>query len=347
MVCLDPRYVSIRTYVPLVLCMLTRPPASLTAMNYGLPKIISDADVDVLAPTDCDFDDMQTTQLPVPLPGETTQSATFIALVKLHKILQQAIQLLFTTTERRDGESKIHRLERQLRVWRYEHTYLTHPDESSAYHLDLLSQFCMLLVHQPGLTMDENSEQISRSMHTSVESALGVLHVLTKAKHERWIFYVQPSATRMVLQSAMMCLHFSWYKQATELPVGGESTTQTCSLDSAVEMACSLLDIQRRDLTQTNYVHDRGHVTAQHELAQATATLPDMVAKTYTSLGQSDRMSAGPATHLGEVSVNDPVVGNPTDLSSLWDLNTTGLEEWSEGWQLGSMDQYLLDFDLQ
>jgi hypothetical protein len=326
--------------------VLTLPLPSLTAINYGLPKIINDSDVDVLAPTDCDFDNMQTTQLSVPLPGETTQSATFIALVKLHKIIQQAIQLLFTTTERRDGERKIDHLERQLRVWRYENAHfdLTKNDEFSAYHLDLLSHFCMLLIHQPGLTMDENSEQISRSMHTSVESALGVLHVLTKAKHERLIFYLQPSATRMVLQSAMMCLYFAWHKQSTDLPADDGSTAQTYSLDSAAEMACSLLDVQRRDLAQS---HTKNHAMAHHELAQATATLRDMVAKTYTSLGQIDRLPPGPIALVDEVAVNDLVVGNPADLSSLWDLNTTGLEEWSEGLQLGSMDQYLLDFDLE
>jgi hypothetical protein len=281
---------------------------------------------------------MQITQLPVPLPGETTQSATFIALVKLHKILQQAIQLLFTTTERRDGETKIRRLERQLRVWQYENAHLTENNRFSAYHLDLLSHFCMLLVHQPGLTMDENSEQISRSMQTSVESALGVLHVLTKAKHERRVFNLQPSATRMVLQSAMMCLYFAWYEQSTDLPVEAGSANQTYSLDSAVEMACSLLDIQRCDLAQA---HIQNGVAAQHEFARATAMLRDMVAKTYISLGQGDRLPSGSATHLDEVFVNGPTVGDPADLSSLWDLNTTGLEEWSEGLQLGSMDQYL------
>jgi hypothetical protein len=317
---------------------------SLTAINYGLPKIINDSDVDVLAPTDCDFDNMLTTQLPVPLPGETTQSATFIALVKLHKIMQQAIQLLFTTTERRDGERKIDHLERQIRVWRYENAHLTENNEFSAHHLDSLSHFCMLLVHQPGLTMDENSEQIDRSMHASVESSLGVLHVLTKAKHERLIFYLQPGATRMVLQSAMMCLYFAWHKQSTDLPADDGSTAQTYSLDSAVEMACSLLDIQRHDLAQS---HTLNYAMAQHELAQATAMLRDMVAKTYIWLGQIDRLLPGPIAHVEQVAVDDPIVGNPADLSSLWDLNTTGLEEWSEGLQLGSMDQYLLDFDLE
>jgi hypothetical protein len=287
---------------------------------------------------------MQTTQLPVPLPGETTQSATFIALVKLHKIMQQAIQLLFTTTERRDGEHKIHLLERQLGVWRYENAHLTEHDEFSAYHLALLSHFCMLLVHQPGLTMDENSEQVGRSMHTSVESALGVLQVLTKANHERLIFYLQPSATRMVLQSAMMCLYFAWHKQSTDLPADDGSTAQTYSLDSAVEMAWRLLDTQRHDIAQP---HTQNYAMARHELAQATATLRDMVAKTYFSMGQIDRLPPVPIAHVDEVVVNDPVVGNPADLSSLWDLNTTGLEEWSEGLQIGSMDQYLLDFDLE
>ena len=42
--------------------------------------------------------------------------------------------------------------------------------------------------------------------------------LLTKATHERRIFCLQPSATRMVLQGAMMCWCFAWHTQSAELP---------------------------------------------------------------------------------------------------------------------------------
>jgi hypothetical protein len=65
------------------------------------------------------------------------------------------------------------------------------------------------------------------------------------------------------------------------------STAQPYSLESAVEMACSLLDVRRRDLAES---HAQNFATAQRELAQATATLRDIVAKMYIPLGQGDHV---------------------------------------------------------
>lgn len=324
---------------------------SMTSAAYGLPKLISDVDVDVLLPTDCDFDDLHAVELSVPLPGERTQSATFIAFVKLHTILRQAVQLLFTTTERRNGETKIHRVERQLRVWKYENAHLTEPDDYSAHSLELTSHFVMLLIHQPGLTMDENSEQIDRSMSTSVESAVRILQVLTTAKHERRLFYLQPNATRMAFQSALMCLYYTWHKESTDLPSMDDSVLRTLSLDSAIEMACSLMDLHHCDLAAngaTSDPHESG--TAQRDLGQAVIMLRRMSKQAYASLGQEDKARSEPLSDLERVIADDTTMQHSTDdwlgQSSLWELNAASLEEWSEGFRMESMDQYLPPFSL-
>lgn len=325
--------------------------SSLTATAYGLPKLISDADVDVLLPTDCDFDDLHAVELSVPLPGECARSATFIAFVKLHIILRQAVQALFTTTERRSGEAKIHRLERQLRVWRYENAHLTKPGDYSAHSLDLTSHFAMLLIHQPGLTMDENSQQIDRSMSTSVESAVSILQVLTTARHERRLFYLQPNATRMACQSALMCLYYTWHKETTDLPSMDDSVSQILSLDSAVEMACNLMDLHRCDLAANGATSDpqEGKV-AQRDLDQATIMLRRMSRQTYVLLGQEDKARSEPSFDSNRVIADEANMQYSNDewpgQSSLWDLNSASLQEWSEGLRLESIDQYLPSFCL-
>jgi hypothetical protein len=85
----------------------------MTRVAHGLPKLISDKDVDNDLPVDCDFKDMSLTQLPLPLPGETTVLGAFLAYVR---ILAACLNRLYTATRRRDGDEKIPRLEMELHV---------------------------------------------------------------------------------------------------------------------------------------------------------------------------------------------------------------------------------------
>lgn len=294
---------------------------------------------------------MYAAELTVPLPGERTQSATFIAFVKLHLILQQATQLLFTTTERRDGEAKIGRLERQLRVWRYENGELTEHGDYFASFLGLMSHFAMLLIHQPGLTMDENSEQVHRSMSASLESALSILQALTRGQHERRLIYLQPNATRMAFQSALMCLYYTWHSHTTDFSSFSSPERQILSLESAIELACSLLRLHRCDLAPKDATTDSQRCQiVQGDLDQAATALRSMTEQTYTSLGQTITARSEPLSDLDRVITENATMQDSTDAwlgdSSLWALNAASLEEWSEGLRLESMDQYLPEFCL-
>lgn len=333
------------------LTLLSANQLSLTCTAYGLPKLISNVDVDVLLPADCDLEDMDAAELAVPLPGERTQSATFIALIKLHHILQQATQLLFTTTERRDGEAKIDRLERQLRVWRYENGELTEPGDYLASFLGLINHFTMLLIHQPGLTMDENSEQVCKSMSVSLESALSILQALTKAQRERRLMYLQPNATRMAFQSALMCLYYTWHSKTTDFGAFSSPERQSLSLESAIDLACSLLNLHRCDIAPKDATADLQRCQiVQDDLNKAATALRSMTKQTYTSLGQTITARFEPLPDLDRVTADDAAMQNSTDDwlgdSSLWALNAASLEEWSEGLRLESMDQYLPEFRL-
>lgn len=329
-------------------CYLVADHTSLTCTAYGLPKSINSSDIDVLFPNNCDLDDMHAVELAVPLPGEQSQCATFIALVKLHIILQQATQLLFTTTDRYDCESKISRLEQQLSVWRYENPTSSQHADYSADFLDPTSHFVMLLIHQPGLTLDDDCEQFNRSMAVSLDSAISILQVLSRAKHERRLLYLQPNATRMAFQSALMCLYYVWHKNTTALAFSSDSATGTLNLDSAIEIACSLIALHRSDLNTIGSTSEPTKcATARGEIDHALAMLQDMTEQTYASLGQTDSTRAEPLLDFGMDTTTQDTTDNWLGGSSLWGLNAASLEEWSEGLQFETIDSYLPDFGLE
>lgn len=330
------------------IALLVADQTSLTCTAYGLPKSINSSDVDVLFPTNCDLDDMHAVELAVPLPGEQSQCATFIAFVKLHLILQQATQLLFTTTDRGDCETKISRLEQQLCVWRYENPSSPQHRDYSADFLDLTNHFVMLLIHQPGLTLDDDCEQFDRSMVVSLESAISILQVLSRAKHDRRLLYLQPNATRMASQSALMCLYYAWHKKTTDLAFSSGSAIETLSLESAIGIACSLINLHRSDLDPIGVTSELTKcATARHDIDHALATIRNMTEQTYSSLGQTYSARAEPLLDLGMDSSNQDTTDSWLGGSSLWDLNAASLEEWSEGLQFETIDSYLPDFGLE
>jgi len=74
---------------------------------------------------------------------------------------------------------------------------------------------------------------------------------------------------------------------------------------------------------------------ARREPAQATDTLRDMIAKTYTSLDQSDPALSGSSPRHDEVLANDPAIRRPAYLSFFWDLNTTDWP-WGMVWRFAT-----------
>ncbi|KAI2816563.1 transcriptional regulator family: Fungal Specific TF [Aspergillus niger] len=86
---------------------------------HGLPKLIQDDDVDTDLPIDTDLDDVTASDIPLPLPGETTSMATFILYVKLLRLFSSCLKSLYTTTKRRNGVAKITALDHELSVWHH------------------------------------------------------------------------------------------------------------------------------------------------------------------------------------------------------------------------------------
>lgn len=331
---------------------------SSTSIAYGLPKIISDTDVDVGYPTNCDFDDMEIAELPVPLPGEGTQASMFIALAKLSTIMQQFTRLLFTTTERRDGEAKISKLDRHLRVWHYEHSDLIAQGKSDgqsnslALHLQILAHFCLLLIHQPGLTLEEQNPQFPKSLTISLHCAINLLQILTESRGNQALPCLQRNIPRLVFQCGLVCIYYSWHNQTINLPeadcfseAGAEVGSKT-TLKSVIDMACSLLKCRPGtpaiDSSIVSPVNDQD--VMRQPLQEAARTLSSMSHKTYKLFGGSGLNTNDASTGFLDTFALDSVEDWP---SSLWQLNADDIFEWTEGFNFHSMDTFLPEFSLE
>ncbi|KAL4868387.1 fungal-specific transcription factor domain-containing protein [Aspergillus spectabilis] len=89
----------------------------ITATVHGLPPLISDTDVDNDMPTDCRLLDLEAGGLLHPLPGETTPVFLFNLYATMGKKMSSILDILYTTTQRRQGSVKIEKLDREMRVW--------------------------------------------------------------------------------------------------------------------------------------------------------------------------------------------------------------------------------------
>lgn len=300
---------------------------------------------------------MRIAELPVPLPGEGTQASMFIALAKLSSIMQQFTRLLFTTTERRNGEAKISKLDRQLRVWQYEHSDLIQQGRSDkqsgdfALYLQILAHFCLLLIHQPGLTLEEQNPQFAKSMTVSLHCAISLLRVLTECRPNQTLSCLQPDAPRLIFQCGLICLYYAWHNKTTNLPEAdcfsemGASVCTTATLTTFIDMACTLLNLRTENPPADSFESISTHQeTVTDSIQQAANTLQSMSTKTHALFGESQYSTNDVSTVFDGAGTLDNIEDWP---SSLWQLNADDLSEWTEGFTLQSMDTFLPDFSLE
>ncbi|OAT04056.1 transcriptional activator protein [Blastomyces gilchristii SLH14081] len=84
---------------------------------HGLPKSFRDQDIDVELPSDVDDDFVNTSGYLLSLPGEPTGMLTFVSLIKVVRILSNTLEILYTTTDRRQTVTKIKMIDRLLDQW--------------------------------------------------------------------------------------------------------------------------------------------------------------------------------------------------------------------------------------
>ncbi|KAL2819294.1 fungal-specific transcription factor domain-containing protein [Aspergillus cavernicola] len=193
----------------------------ITAIMHGLPPLISDADVDNDMPSDCRLDDLNVEQLDHPLPGQTTTVFFFVHYATMGKKLSSILDLLYTTTERRQGAVKIERLDGDIRVWSQnlgvgdvgceahrEHEIST-PDGRNKMlpWLRLLINFSIILIHRPGLTFADNTPEFANSLGTCTKASTDILHLISAPEMAQIPDSFCPVGPGLVFQCALMHIY--------------------------------------------------------------------------------------------------------------------------------------------
>ncbi|PLB53492.1 hypothetical protein P170DRAFT_473353 [Aspergillus steynii IBT 23096] len=212
---------------------------------YGLPRTIQLADTDTDLPINTDYDDLCCDQLSYPLPGETTNVEPFLHHVLLTQILSRCLEQMYTTTNRRGGVAKIHRLQREIEVWKQNvqsdlpgvalvkqriQTKLDninnnnsailpaqHPDFSSLW-LFMLGELAVMLIHRPALTFGPREPQFVDSLQSCVEAATHLISAFDIAREEYLITRLWPLGYHLIFQSGLTLLYDRWFQDLTRPP---------------------------------------------------------------------------------------------------------------------------------
>ena len=209
----------------------------MTSILHGLPPLISDVDVDNDLPIDCHLHDLEATELSHPLPGERTAVFVFLQYVSLGRKLSKILDLLYTTTQRRDGARKIMDLDRDLRVWNQNlkangiifdigNTGLQHSSggtnhsyESTTIWLQLMANITMTLIHRPGLSFDDTTPEFGNCLRACLDSSSAVLSLVETSNIPKWLRNLSLVGPATIFQSALVHV-YSQVKYRTFKPDG-------------------------------------------------------------------------------------------------------------------------------
>ncbi|CAG8415297.1 unnamed protein product [Penicillium salamii] len=237
-----------------------------TSVLHGIPPLINDVDVDNDLPIDCHLHDLEATELSHPLPGERTGVFLFLQYVSLGKKLSRILNLLYTTTQRRDGARKITELDRDLRVWNQNlkahgivfdigDSGLQHstgntgrPYQSATLWLQLMSNMTMNLIHRPGLSFDDTSPEFGICLRACLNSGTAVLSLVESLQIPRWLRNLSLVGPATIFQSSLVHI-YSHLKLGMSEPDGLPSPDTSMS---EISKAISLLkaDVQSSVINQ-------------------------------------------------------------------------------------------------
>lgn len=185
--------------------------------------------MDTDLPIDTDLDDVTASDIPLPLPGETTSMATFILYVKLLRLFSSCLKSLYTTTKRRNGVAKITALDHELSVWhhsvvRFQGSGMKENDDAlpdtlhinssgqsfETLFLHFLGNVAVVLIHQPALTFDPKHPQFMKSLSRCVRAALNILGLLESSHDGQRLHCLFPNKSSIVFQSTLLCFYHQW-----------------------------------------------------------------------------------------------------------------------------------------
>ncbi|KAL5341416.1 hypothetical protein BJX70DRAFT_51235 [Aspergillus crustosus] len=305
----------------------------ITSIVHGLPPLISDTDVDNDMPTDCRLQDLNATELLHPLPGESTPVSFFNHYAAMGKKMSSVLNLLYTTTRRRHGFSKIERLDRDMRVWSQNLDAGDDPTESSHVQLlpadkgcslmllwlRLLTNLSMILIHRVGLTFDDTTPEFTTCLTTCVRSSTDILRLFSVSSLTLYFGSLCPLGPSLVFQCGLMHV----YCQCKTRTLGLFSMPSLAESLGAISDAVDILEryAQQAPLTSTPYLL-RGEFYPQ-SISSTIKTLKDLT----VLLQHADTQLATeswPAEPLPELSY--PAFW----VSSLYDLNHMTAMDWAQ-----------------
>lgn len=310
----------------------------MTAFTHGLPQLIQDDDVDVDYPVDCSLDVIDIEQLSFPLPGETTQVNSFIALVHLSLILASILEQLYTTTKRRHGGEKIGKLHNRLQAWNERFRPLE-PDihfdgynDTAQVWLAFLYHFAMLMIHRPGLTFDDETSQFRECLEHCQSACSEILRISFSPAGRGSILGIAPLGPSILFQSGLMDIHYHCYTA-----IGVTQGSHRDQRPKTIEIVQNLLS----DYRSACRTGDGPRADCQGDIWN-TAMLE--ASQVLQSLNSAMSTRLGPISHLAGEAGEQSLLGRPTpalslgpaggdsalltDLGSLGDLNQLDYLDW-------------------
>ncbi|KAJ5640657.1 hypothetical protein N7528_000282 [Penicillium herquei] len=239
---------------------------SVTSLIHGLPSLINDVDVDCDMPTDCHMDDLDAAELSHPLPGERTAVFLFIQYVALGKLLSRIRETLYTTTQRRNGATKINDLNLDLRMWNQNlkmtgiifdigtipspslRNESAHENDRTVLWLQLLANTAMVFINRPGLSFDDTTVEFANCLRACVASSTANLSLLKEVHVPNWLRNMSLVTPGMVFQSALMHVYCQCYCRTLNL--------EGCpALEASMDMISHAIFVLEKDRTDFQHIH--------------------------------------------------------------------------------------------
>ncbi|KAJ5092842.1 hypothetical protein N7456_008703 [Penicillium angulare] len=294
----------------------------ITSLLHGLPSLIHDVDVDNDMPLDCHINDLDAADISHPLPGERTAVFIFIQYVNLGKILSRVREMLYTTTQRRNGAVKIHDLNLNLRMWNqnlkmngidFDIGNVSSRDtsgepasenERTTLWLQLLANVAMVLVHRPGLSFDDTTVDFSNCVGSCLASGTAILSLLHDPQAPQWLRNMSLVGPSMVFQSSLMHIYGQCYSRSVHL--------EGCpSLETSIDCLQNGISILQRDGANSSHF---GSSFYHESITETIKTLQLL----HTLLAQDGQNTPGAGP-----SIYDEILGQPPGIldDQVWSAN--------------------------
>lgn len=284
----------------------------------GLPKTLRDRDIDVELPSDVDDDFVTADEYLLSLPGEPTGMLLFVSLIKVVRVLSNALEILYTTTERRQAVTKIESIDRSLDEWLHNLPDHLHLDpatlsefsgddrgtDPAVAFLHLTHLYTRFVAHRVAISFQPQAIQYWTSLARCTTLAKEIICLNAQCQRHLLVFELNPGSHVYTLWSCgLMALYGLWEFRTREEGDLDSATASDLRLaaETCVKLLVSLVAAGRRR-EQVRVDNLREIITAIFSSqtssamrttdAFSTSLLPAIPQSSMSSHTPSDRQSA-------------------------------------------------------